>query len=211
MAQRIGVLADAPGEVLQHERATRFVHAPMRDEDEDQQTWRTLVGRAARILPGYLQDGTVELRLSDFTVLGTHGIEEGRSQMGGPPEKLLAQPRMAAKSSSVQAAFLAALGQSEETLLVDELDCDCGGSLQLVASRRGLAILFTSQDRDAVPPAVTTMAQEGTRSEWQLGTGSHAGASRIFFPHDWRAGPFSLRISLLQPLSLRVVDDGRFR
>lgn len=208
---RVGVLPDAPEEVLQHERATRFVHAPMRDEDEDQQDWRALVGRAARILPGYLKDRTVELRLSEFAVLGTHGLEEGRSQVGGPPEKLVAQPRMAAKSSSAQAAFLAALGQLEEALLVDELDCDCGGSLQLVASRRGLAILFTSQDPDAVPPAVMAMGQGSGRGAWQLGAGSYAGASRIFFLHDWRAGPISLRLALRQPLSLRIVDDGWFR
>jgi hypothetical protein len=208
--QRIGVLTEAPEAVLQHERALRFARAPTRDEDEDQRSWRAQVGRAARILPGYLKEGLVELRLSEFAVVGADRLQQSGADAGSSREELRNQPRMAATSSSAQSAFLDVLGQPEEVLLVDELDCDCGGSLQVVASSRGLALLFTSSDAHVVPPAVVAMGHRDAKS-WQSGAGAPAGASRIYFLHDWRSGPISLRLALPHQLSVRVVDDGWFR
>ncbi len=201
--QRVGVLPDAPGEVLEHEQAARFVRAPMRDEDEDQQAWRTMVARAARILPRFLADGVVELRLSEFRTAG--GAGSGGAASGSRDST--ARRRMAADSASPRAAFLRAVEQDEEALLVDELDCDCGGSLQLIASRRGLGLLFTSEGRRVSPPTVLVMDDTDSARGWRTDAESQATTSRIFFPHDWRAGVLALRIDLPTALVVHVVDD----
>ena len=205
--QRIGILADAPSEVLAHEQASRFVSAPVREEDEDQHEWRALIARAARILPRFLADGVVELRLSEFRRADGADADAVGSPSTDSENEHVAQPRMAADSSSAYSAFLRAAEQSEEVLLVDELDCDCGGTLQLVASRRGLGLLFTPGNSSASPPAVMAMDGDATAGDWLHGSDAHQGASRIFFVHDWRAGALSLRFELATAMSVLVVDD----
>ncbi|MCK5945520.1 MAG: hypothetical protein KAI24_26255 [Planctomycetes bacterium] len=205
--QRTTVLPDAPGEVFEHERSMQFVKAPSRSEDADRRAWRALVARSARVLPTWLRDGVLELRLSEFR-------EPGRLDAAGSPPRSRASvdadpsmPRMAADSSSAHAAFLAAMDELDGAMLVDELDCDCGGTLQLVATRSGLSLLFTSEDPDAVPPRVLASDVQQPSMAWQSGGVVQPRANRIRFVHDWRAGPVSLRLALRKELSLRVVDD----
>lgn len=205
--QRIGVLPGASADVLEHERVMRFVQVPLREEDEDQQEWRALVARAARIMPTYLREGVVELRLSEFEHLGAVGGVQEHPASEHVSDEDVSRPRMAAESSGINSAFLAAMDQLDGAMLVDELDCDCGGMLQLVATKAGLSLLFSSEDPDAVPPQVMAMDHPGAAAAWQSGGTIHQRASRILFLHDWRSGPLSLRVALRKELAVRVVDD----
>lgn len=207
--QRIGALPDAPKQVFEHEQALRFSRPDLREEDADQLAWRNALTRTARMLRSFLQEGTVELRLSEFRRedgTGPVGLAD-RGRLGGESAASMA-PRLAASSSGPMWAFLQAGEALDGALLVDELDCECDGTLQIVASRRGLALLFRPAKPGAVPPSVQVTSPEGPQPQWQASPGGHAGASRIFFAHPWWAGPISLRIGLRNPFSLRVVDDG---
>ena len=205
--QRIGVLPGAPDEVLEHERSMRFVKPPARAEDDEQQAWRALVSRSARILPTFLRAGVVELLLSEFQRPGVVDGVGGPAASGQEADQEALSPRMAAESSGLHAAFLSAMDQLDGAMLVDELDCDCGGTLQLVATQAGLSLLFTSENPDAVPPKVLAVNGPDPTSAWQSGGAVHQQASRIQFLHDWRTGPLSLRVAVRKELSLRVVDD----
>jgi hypothetical protein len=207
--QRIGALPDAPKEVQEHEQALRFSRPDRRTEDADQLAWRDALTRAARMLRSFLQEGTVELRLSEFhREDGTGPV--GRADQARPGTDLAASlaPRLAASSSRPMYAFMQAGDALHRALLVDELDCECDGTLQLIASRSGLALLFRPSKPGVLPPPVQVTSPAGPQPQWHASPGVHAGASRIFFAHPWESGPLSLRIELPKPLSVRVVDDG---
>ena len=209
--QRIGTLPDAPDEVIEHERAMRFVRPIARNEDDEQREWRAQVARTARRLGRFLADGVVELRLSEFRVArGSMGKGHSTSLSGEAPSA--ASPRrMAASSSGPLAAFLRVAEESDELLLVDDLDCDCGGSLQLVASRRGLGLLFMPQESGAVPPTLVEGDGTAKKAQWTLGVDALAHASRVFLPHDWQVSVLPLRLLARRELRIEVVDDGWFR
>ena len=204
--QRIDLQPDAPRAVVEHEAALRFGRIDPLEEDEEQLAWRRALARTARMLPRFLQDGVVELRLSEFVCEDgspAADVFDGEHAGGGAA----AQTKMAADSSSLEGAFLRAVEDSQEAIVLHELDVECGGTLTLLASRKGLGLHFEPDHPGATPPVMQLCGEAIDADRWVPAGASQEGPLRQFMQRDWHQGPLTLQLQLQQALTVEIAND----
>lgn len=204
--QRIGLQPDAPRAVAEHEAALRFGRIDSLEEDDEQLAWRRALARTARMLPRFLQDGVVDLRLSEFVCEdGSPAADAFAGDRAG--DRAAAEIRMAADSASLEGTFLRALEESQELVVLHELDVECGGTLTLLASRNGLGLHFEPDHPGAVPPVMELSGEAVGSQRWVQAGASKEGALRLFLQRDWHQGPLALQLRLPQALTVEIAND----